>query len=159
MDTEKKVAKPTVKKTASSTAAAASKKPAVAPKVDAKKPAAKKTVAKKSAVSIGTKQRIRIRLKGFDHKLIDQSTKEIVDTAKRNGAQICGPIPLPTTIEKFTILISPHVNKDARDQYEIRTHKRLIDILEPTPKTVDALMKLDLSAGVDVKISVDSIEQ
>lgn len=97
-------------------------------------------------------------MKGFDHKLIDQSTKEIVDTAKRNGAQICGPIPLPTSIEKFTILISPHANKDARDQYEIRTHKRLIDILEPTPKTVDALMKLDLSAGVDVKISVDSVE-
>jgi len=152
MDTEKKVAKAPVKKAASSTTAAAPKK------ATAVKAVAKKAVAKKPAVVIGSKQRIRIRLKGFDHKLIDQSTKEIVDTAKRNGAQICGPIPLPTTIEKFTILISPHVNKDARDQYEIRTHKRLIDILEPTPKTVDALMKLDLSAGVDVKISVDSID-
>ncbi len=157
MDTEKKVAKAPVKKTTSSTTAAVPKKPAAA-KSDVKKPAVKKAVAKKPAVVIGSKQRIRIRLKGFDHKLIDQSTKEIVDTAKRNGAQICGPIPLPTTIEKFTILISPHVNKDARDQYEIRTHKRLIDILEPTPKTVDALMKLDLSAGVDVKISVDNID-
>ena len=157
MDTEKKVAKAPVKKTASSTTSAAPKKAAVV-KTDAKKPVAKKAVVKKPAVVIGSKQRIRIRLKGFDHKLIDQSTKEIVDTAKRNGAQICGPIPLPTTIEKFTILVSPHVNKDARDQYEIRTHKRLIDILEPTPKTVDALMKLDLSAGVDVKISVDSID-
>jgi len=151
MDTEKKVAKAPVKKTASSTAAAPKKAVAV-------KTVAKKAVAKKPAVVIGSKQRIRIRLKGFDHKLIDQSTKEIVDTAKRNGAQICGPIPLPTSIEKFTILISPHANKDARDQYEIRTHKRLIDILEPTPKTVDALMKLDLSAGVDVKISVDNID-
>lgn len=158
MDTEKKAAKELVKKTASSAGAAAPKK-ATAVKSEVKKPVAKKAVAKKPAVVIGSKQRIRIRLKGFDHKLIDQSTKEIVDTAKRNGAQICGPIPLPTTIEKFTILISPHVNKDARDQYEIRTHKRLIDILEPTPKTVDALMKLDLSAGVDVKISVDSIDK
>ncbi len=157
MDTEKKVAKAPIKKTTSSTAAAAPKKPATV-KADVKKPVAKKAVVKKPAVVIGSKQRIRIRLKGFDHKLIDQSTKEIVDTAKRNGAQICGPIPLPTTIEKFTILVSPHVNKDARDQYEIRTHKRLIDILEPTPKTVDALMKLDLSAGVDVKISVDNID-
>ena len=158
MDTEKKPAKEPVKKMASSATGAASKK-AAAVKSEAKKPAVKKAVAKKPAVVIGSKQRIRIRLKGFDHKLIDQSTKEIVDTAKRNGAQICGPIPLPTSIEKFTILISPHVNKDARDQYEIRTHKRLIDILEPTPKTVDALMKLDLSAGVDVKISVDNIDQ
>ena len=157
MDTERKVAKAPVKKTSSSTTAVAPKK-AAAVKTDAKRPVAKKIVAKKPAVVIGSKQRIRIRLKGFDHKLIDQSTKEIVDTAKRNGAQICGPIPLPTTIEKFTILVSPHVNKDARDQYEIRTHKRLIDILEPTPKTVDALMKLDLSAGVDVKISVDNID-
>lgn len=99
-------------------------------------------------------QRIRIRLKSFDHKLIDGSTKEIVDTAKRTGAQVRGPIPLPTRKERFTILISPHVNKDARDQYEIRTHKRLIDIVEPTGKTVDALMKLDLAAGVDVQISL-----
>ncbi|MFT4924178.1 MAG: 30S ribosomal protein S10 [Algicola sp.] len=99
-------------------------------------------------------QRIRIRLKAFDHRLIDQSTQEIVETAKRTGAQVRGPIPLPTRMERFTILISPHVNKDARDQYEIRTHKRLIDIVEPTEKTVDALMRLDLAAGVDVQISL-----
>jgi len=100
------------------------------------------------------KQKIRIRLKAFDHKLIDQSTLEIVNTAKRTGAQVIGPIPLPTRKEKFTILVSPHVNKDARDQYEIRTHKRMVDIIEPTEKTVDALMKLDLAAGVDVQISL-----
>ncbi|CAL4325426.1 30S ribosomal protein S10 [Buchnera aphidicola (Neophyllaphis podocarpi)] len=99
-------------------------------------------------------QRIRIRLKAFDHRLIDQSTTEIVETAKRTGAQVKGPIPLPTRKERFTILVSPHVNKDARDQYEIRTHKRLIDIVEPTEKTVDALMRLDLAAGVDVQISL-----
>ena len=99
-------------------------------------------------------QRIRIRLKAFDHRLIDQSTQEILDTAKRTGAQVKGPIPLPTNKEKFTVLISPHVNKDARDQYEIRTHKRLLDIVEPTEKTVDALMKLDLAAGVEVQISL-----
>ncbi|WP_225639658.1 30S ribosomal protein S10 [Candidatus Profftia sp. (ex Adelges kitamiensis)] len=99
-------------------------------------------------------QRIRIRLKAFDHRLIDKSTAEIVDTAKRTGAQVHGPIPLPTRKEKITILISPHVNKDARDQYEIRTHKRLVDIVEPTEKTVDALMRLDLAAGVDVQISL-----
>ena len=99
-------------------------------------------------------QRIRIRLKAFDHKLIDASTQEIVETAKRTGAQIRGPIPLPTRKERFTILTSPHVNKDARDQYEIRTHKRLVDIIEPTDKTVDALMRLDLAAGVDVQISL-----
>jgi small subunit ribosomal protein S10 len=86
--------------------------------------------------------------------LIDQSTQEIVDTAKRTGAQVKGPIPLPTNKERFTVLISPHVNKDARDQYEIRTHKRLLDIVEPTEKTVDALMKLDLAAGVEVQISL-----
>jgi small subunit ribosomal protein S10 len=100
-------------------------------------------------------QRIRIRLKAFDHRLIDVSTKEIVDTAKRTGARIKGPIPLPSRIEKITILKSPFKHKDARDQYEIRTHKRLVDIMEPTDKTVDALMKLDLAAGVDVEISVD----
>ena len=100
-------------------------------------------------------QRIRICLKAFDHKLIDVSTKEIVDTAKRTGAQILGPIPLPTKKERHTVLIFPHVNKDARDQYEIRTHKRVLDILEPTEKTVDALMKLDLSAGVEVQISLN----
>lgn len=99
-------------------------------------------------------QLIRIRLKAFDHKLIDTSTKEIVDTAKKTGALVKGPIPLPMRKERFTILISPHVNKDARDQYEIRTHKRLIDIVNPTEKTVDALMKLDLAAGVDVQISL-----
>ena len=97
-------------------------------------------------------QRIRIRLKAFDHRLIDQSTQEIVDTARRTGAQVKGPIPLPTNKERFTVLISPHVNKDARDQYEIRTHKRLLDIVEPTEKTVDALMKLDLAAGVEAQI-------
>ncbi|HEY9037113.1 MAG TPA: 30S ribosomal protein S10 [Pseudomonadales bacterium] len=99
-------------------------------------------------------QRIRIRLKAFDHRLIDVSAQEIVDTAKRTGAQIKGPIPLPTRNERFTVLVSPHVNKDARDQYEIRTHKRLLDIVEPTDKTVDALMKLDLAAGVEVQISL-----
>ena len=99
-------------------------------------------------------QNIRIRLKSFDHRLIDASVSEIVQTAKRTGAQIRGPIPLPVKKEKFTVLISPHVNKDARDQYEIRTHKRLLDIVEPTEKTVDALMKLDLAAGVDVQISL-----
>lgn len=100
------------------------------------------------------KQSIRIRLKGFDHRLIDQSASEIVETAKRTGAQVHGPIPLPTKKERFTVLISPHVNKDARDQYELRTHKRLLDIVEPTDKTVDALMKLDLAAGVDVQIKL-----
>lgn len=100
-------------------------------------------------------QNIRIKLKAYDHQLIDASTKQIVQTAKRTGAQVCGPIPLPTRIERVTVLISPHVNKDARDQYEIRTHKRLIDIKDPTDKTVDALMKLDLAAGVDVQISLD----
>ena len=99
-------------------------------------------------------QKIRIRLKAFDYRLIDQSTQEIVDTAKRTGAQVRGPIPLPTKKERFTVLISPHDNKDARDQYEIRTHKRMMDIVEPTEKTVDALMKLDLAAGVDVQISL-----
>lgn len=99
-------------------------------------------------------QRIRIRLKAFDHRLIDSSTQEIVETARRTGAQVKGPIPLPTRKERFTVLVSPHVNKDARDQYEIRTHKRMLDIVEPTEKTVDALMKLDLAAGVEVQISL-----
>ena len=101
------------------------------------------------------KQRIRIRLKAFDHRLIDQSASEIVETAKRTGAQVLGPIPLPTKKERYTVLTSPHVNKDARDQYELRTHKRLLDIIEPTDKTVDALMKLDLAAGVDVQIKLN----
>jgi ribosomal protein S10 len=99
-------------------------------------------------------QRIRIRLKAFDHRLLDQSAREIVETAKRTGAQVKGPIPLPTKNERFTILVSPHVNKDARDQYELRTHKRLMDIVDPTDKTVDALMRLDLAAGVDVQIKL-----
>ena len=99
-------------------------------------------------------QNIRIRLKTFDHKLIDASSKEILETAKRTGARVIGPIPLPTKKERFTVLVSPHVDKDARDQYEIRTHKRLMDIIEPTDKTVDALMKLDLSAGVEVEIKI-----
>jgi ribosomal protein S10 len=99
-------------------------------------------------------QTIRIRLKAFDHRLIDKSAKEIVETAKRTGAQVKGPIPLPVKMERFTILVSPHVDKDARDQYEIRTHKRLMDIVDPTDKTVDALMKLDLPAGVDVQIKL-----
>lgn len=102
-----------------------------------------------------TNQRIRIRLKSFDHRILDQSAREIVETAKRTGAQLRGPIPLPTKKEKFTVLISPHVNKDARDQYEIRTHKRLLDIIDPTDKTVDSLMKLDLAAGVDVQIKLN----
>ena len=97
-------------------------------------------------------QNIRIRLKAFDHRVLDQSATEIVDTAKRTGARVAGPIPLPTIINKFTVLRSPHVDKKSREQFEIRTHKRLLDILEPTPQTVDALMKLDLPAGVDVEI-------
>ncbi len=99
-------------------------------------------------------QRIRIRLKAFDHRLLDQSVEEIVDTAKRTGARVVGPIPLPTIINKYCVLRSPHVDKKSREQFEIRTHKRLIDILESTEQTVDALMKLDLSAGVDVEIKL-----
>ena len=99
-----------------------------------------------------TRERIRIRLKGYDHRVLDQSTWEIVKTAKRTGALVAGPIPLPTDINRFTVLRSPHVDKKSREQFEIRTHKRLIDILEPSPQTVDALMKLDLPAGVDVEI-------
>jgi len=99
-------------------------------------------------------QKIRIRLKAFDHRLIDRSASEIVETAKRTGAQVRGPIPLPTKIERYTILVSPHVDKDARDQYETRTHKRVLDIVDPNDKTVDALMKLDLAAGVDVQIKL-----
>ena len=105
-------------------------------------------------MSTTASQRIRIRLKAFDHRLIDQSARAIVETARRTGAQERGPIPLPTKIERFTVLVSPHVNKDARDQYELRTHKRLMDIVDPTDKTVDALMKLDLPAGVDVEIKL-----
>jgi len=100
-------------------------------------------------------QKIRIRLKAFDHRLLDRSVKEIVDTARRTGASIKGPIPLPTRINKFCVLRSPHVDKKSREQFEIRTHKRLMDIMEPTQNTVDALMKLDLPAGVDVEIKLD----
>ena len=99
-------------------------------------------------------QNIRIRLKAFDHRILDQSTQEIVNTARRTGADVIGPIPLPTNIEKFTVLRGPHVDKKSREQFEIRTHKRLLDIVEPTPQTVDALMKLDLAAGVDVEIKL-----
>lgn len=99
-------------------------------------------------------QNIRIRLKAFDHRILDNSTREIVNTAKRTGAEVRGPIPLPTRIEKFTVLRGPHVNKKSRDQFEIRTHKRMLDIVDPTPQTVDALMKLDLASGVDVEIKV-----
>jgi small subunit ribosomal protein S10 len=98
------------------------------------------------------KDKIRIRLKAYDFRLLDQSTAEIVDTAKRTGANISGPIPLPTQIQRFTVLRSPHVDKKSREQFEIRTHKRLLDILDPTQQTVDALMKLELPAGVDVEI-------
>jgi ribosomal protein S10 len=104
---------------------------------------------------MATNQSIRIRLKAFDHRLIDKSAKEIVETAKRTGAQVRGPIPLPTRKERFTVLTSPVIDKDARDQYEIRTHKRVLDIVDPTEKTVDALMKLDLAAGVDVQIKLN----
>ena len=100
------------------------------------------------------KQKIRIRLKAFDYKLIDQSALEIVDTAKRTGAIVRGPVPLPTRMQRFDILRSPHVNKTSRDQFEMRTHKRMLDIVDPTPQTVDALMKLDLPAGVDVEIKL-----
>jgi small subunit ribosomal protein S10 len=99
-------------------------------------------------------QNIRIRLKAFDHRILDTSTREIVATAKRTGAQVRGPIPLPTRIEKFTVNRSPHVDKKSREQFEMRTHKRLLDIVDPTPQTVDALMKLDLAAGVDVEIKL-----
>ncbi len=97
-------------------------------------------------------QKIRIRLKAYDHRLLDQSAGEIVETARRTGAKVVGPVPLPTRINRFTVLRSPHTDKKSREQFEIRTHKRLLDILEPTQQTVDALMKLDLSAGVDVEI-------
>ncbi len=104
-------------------------------------------------------QKIRIKLKAFDHKLVDKSTKEIVETVTKTGAKVIGPIPLPVKKERLTILISPHKDKDARDQYEIRTYKRVMDIIKPTEKTVDALMKLDLSAGVDVQISLDELSK
>ncbi|HEX9837224.1 MAG TPA: 30S ribosomal protein S10 [Alphaproteobacteria bacterium] len=99
-------------------------------------------------------QNIRIRLKAFDHRVLDQSASEIVNTARRTGAEVRGPIPLPTRIERYTVLRSPHIDKKSREQFEIRTHKRLLDIIDPTPQTVDALMKLDLAAGVDVEIKL-----
>ena len=99
-------------------------------------------------------EKIRIRLKAYDYRVLDQSTTEIVDTAKRTGARVRGPVPLPTRIEKFTVNRSPHIDKKSREQFEMRTHKRLLDIVDPTPQTVDALMKLDLAAGVDVEIKL-----
>ena len=99
-------------------------------------------------------QNIRIRLKAFDHRVLDQSTNEIVNTAKRTGANVRGPIPLPTNMRRFTVLRGPHIAKKSREQFEMRTHKRLLDIIDPTPQTVDALMKLDLAAGVDVEIKL-----
>ncbi|RMG66804.1 MAG: 30S ribosomal protein S10 [Nitrospirae bacterium] len=99
-------------------------------------------------------QKIRIKLRAYDHRLLDQSVKEIVETAKRTGARIAGPVPLPTRIQKFTVLRSPHIDKKSREQFEIRTHKRLIDIYDPTPQTVDELMRLELAAGVDVEIKL-----
>ncbi len=101
---------------------------------------------------MATKQKIRIRLKAFDHKILDQSAAQIVETAERTGAQVAGPVPLPTKIEKFCVIRSPFIDKDSQEQFEIRTHKRLIDILEPTQKTINALMRLNLPAGVDVEI-------
>ncbi len=101
-----------------------------------------------------TRQRIRIRLKAYDHKILDQSANQIVDTAQRTGANVSGPVPLPTEINRYTVLRSPFIDKDSREQFEIRTHKRLIDVLEPTPKTVDALMRLNLPAGVDIEIKL-----
>ncbi len=105
------------------------------------------------------KQRIRIRLRAFDHRMVDQSALEIVNTAKRTGAQVKGPVPLPRRIQKFTVNRSPHIDKKSREQFEMRTHKRLIDIIEPTPQTVDALMKLDLSSGVNVEIKLAGVNQ
>ena len=99
-------------------------------------------------------QNIRIRLKAFDHRILDQSTSEIVNTARRTGAKIRGPIPLPTSLNRFTVLRGPHVDKKSREQFEMRTHKRVLDIVEPNPQTVDALMKLDLASGVDIEIKL-----
>ena len=147
------------KKTATKTATkstAAKKKSAVTKKTSAKTTKTKKTAETKKPVESKKKntQTIRIRLKTFDHKLIDISAKEIVETAKRTGARVLGPIPLPTRIERYTVLRSPHIDKKSREQFESRTHKRLIDIIEPTPQTVEALMKLDLASGVDVEIKI-----
>tara|TARA_B100000242_G_scaffold284398_1_gene247674 strand:- start:1679 stop:2218 length:540 start_codon:yes stop_codon:yes gene_type:complete len=147
---KKAVLKKTVTKKAPTKKKASKKVPESSiPKQEPSKKITKKSSTKSPA------QTIRIRLKTFDHKLIDISAREIVETAKRTGARVLGPIPLPTKKERFTILVSPHVDKNARDQYEIRTHKRLMEIIEPTDKTVDALMKLDLAAGVDVQIELN----
>ena len=100
------------------------------------------------------RQQIRIKLKAYDHRLLDQSARQIVEAAERTGAAVAGPVPLPTSIDKYTVLKGPHIHKDAREQFEIRTHKRLLDIIDPTPQTVDALMKLDLAAGVSVEIKL-----
>jgi len=108
----------------------------------------------KKEVKMTENQNIRIRLRAYDYRVLDQSTSEIVNTAKRTGARICGPIPLPTDIEKYTVLRSPHIDKKSREQFEMRTHKRLLDIIDWSPQTVDALMKLDLPAGVDVEIKL-----
>ena len=153
--TTKKVAKKTTKKVAK--VAVKKDKKVVKKSTDSKTSPHKdeETTKKFSKSKKKSAQTIRIRLKTFDHKLIDISAKEIVETAKRTGARVLGPIPLPTRKERFTILVSPHVDKDARDQYEIRTHKRLMDIVDPTDKSVDALMKLDLAAGVDVQIELN----
>ena len=147
--TTKKATKKTTKKVAVKTEASVANKSSASDQ--------SKDIADKGSLSKKSKktQTIRIRLKTFDHKLIDASAREILETVKRTGARVLGPIPLPTKKERFTILISPHVDKDARDQYEIRTHKRLMEIVEPTDKTVDALMKLDLAAGVDVQIELN----
>ena len=148
-EAHKPKAKKATKKVAVKTEASAVKKPGASDQ--SKDTTDKGSLSKKSKKT----QTIRIRLKTFDHKLIDASAREILETVKRTGARVLGPIPLPTKKERFTILISPHVDKDARDQYEIRTHKRLMEIVEPTDKTVDALMKLDLAAGVDVQIELN----
>src|SRR5476651_224975 len=129
------------------------------PSARAARPSAPVWSRKSSSNSLGqnkmANQNIRIRLKAFDHRLIDKSAREIVETAKRTGATVKGPVPLPIKMERFTVLVAPHGDKDARDQFEIRTHKRLMDILNPTDKTVDALMKLELPAGVDVQIKLN----
>ena len=159
--TKKTTTKKATKKTTKKTTKKATKKVAVKTEASvANKSGASdqsKDITDKGSLSKKSKktQTIRIRLKTFDHKLIDASAREILETVKRTGARVLGPIPLPTKKERFTILISPHVDKDARDQYEIRTHKRLMEIVEPTDKTVDALMKLDLAAGVDVQIELN----
>ena len=121
---------------------------------EAKKPAAKSAAKKADAPTASTKQRIRIRLKAYDHKVIDQSAKQIIDTALRTGATIAGPIPLPTKKTLYTVIKSPHVYKKGREQFEMRVHKRLIDVQEPTPKTIDSLMNLSLPAGCDAEIKM-----